>query len=329
VKSAALSIQSRFGFSKRFPSGSSTTGVAVSGALVQGHKLTLVYAGPETGYRGFHVAWDGAQILNTGFPASWSSPDGVLKASLANMNPEDFHQQARHTIGGTGGDIPSFLFELVPGIRIYVVIGDETINLVITIKRPDGTVDGYCGNFNCIPEDDTLVHLTARGLAAPIQAGSLFDGAPAPPAWQRRRQGQEPDPQNCPPDLMRRAQEACEAAGRAAKGGCIFDVCAAGDVSVARDDVITAALQNEMTQHFELFGFLHLPQLVGGQIPAHVQWGIGGMALVLLVGGVSLGYTSRGARSEARYGERVAPGDASDEEALLGPAASEHEPIYR
>mmetsp|Transcript_24247 Transcript_24247/g.70167 ORF Transcript_24247/g.70167 Transcript_24247/m.70167 type:complete len:445 (+) Transcript_24247:473-1807(+) len=321
LKNTALQIQARFGYSSRFPSAASSVGVAVGGDLIQGHKLQVLYTGPAKGHEGFKAFWDGSEILQ-GFPSTYTSGDSILKASLKNMNPQDFHPQARHTIGGTSGDLPSYLFELIPDIRIYLLIGEETVNIVITIRRPDGSVDGYCGNFNCVWEDDRIQDLQARGVAGKITSGSLFEGTPpSPPSSMTPSGGTPGDINNCNPDLLSEAQAACDFPEEAIKDSCVYDVCTAGGVEgVAQMDVVAGALGMEASRHFEVFG-MKLPALFGASLPAQVQWGFAVLLVALASTGAVLGWKTKRAGARGGFGfVQVAAEDEDvdeDEEALL------------
>mmetsp|Transcript_26749 Transcript_26749/g.67254 ORF Transcript_26749/g.67254 Transcript_26749/m.67254 type:complete len:1113 (+) Transcript_26749:2-3340(+) len=181
VKSTPLNIMGRFGFTDRFPNASSATGVAVTGSMIKGHRLIVEYVGPVQGHVGFKATWDGADIL-TSFPSSYVSSDGVLDARLDYMNPMDFHREGRHTIGGTEGDLPSYLFKMTPDLEIYVLTGPDNCNIVITTKKVSSGQDGYCGNFNCDTDDDLLEAVRARGLADPVPMGtSIFTEPPRAP----------------------------------------------------------------------------------------------------------------------------------------------------
>mmetsp|Transcript_147206 Transcript_147206/g.472802 ORF Transcript_147206/g.472802 Transcript_147206/m.472802 type:complete len:1055 (-) Transcript_147206:119-3283(-) len=181
VKSTALMIMGRFGFTDRFTNASSATGVAVTGPMVHGHRLVVEYVGPAQGHEGFKATWDGQTILAT-FPSSITAPDGALRARFDYMNPSDFHREGRHTIGGTEGNLPSYLFEIEPDLSIYVLTGPDNCNIVITTRKIQGGQEGYCGNFNCNPDDDLLEQLQAKGLAGPVPLNeSVFPEPPKAP----------------------------------------------------------------------------------------------------------------------------------------------------
>jgi len=181
VKSEPLQVVGRFAFTDRFPNASSTIGVAVTGPMIRHHRLTVEYVGPAKGYLGFQVTWNGQRILK-GFPSAFNSADGVLKARHGNFNPEDFHREGRHTIGGTDGDLPSYLFNLDQDLQVYVLLGPDNCNVIITARKIAGSQDGLCGNFNCNQEDDSMDALRVRGLAGPLpMARSLFPEPPRAP----------------------------------------------------------------------------------------------------------------------------------------------------
>lgn len=181
VTSSELQIYGRFGFSHRFPTMTSLTGVAVTGMLCGGSKIALEYKGPR-GMEGFWATVDGVRILQGGLNDTFRTPH--ISAMLAKMEPEYFNVQARHTIGGTpqSGTLPSFVFECSRLIRLYVLLGSDTMNAVITMRKLKVPQQGVCGNFNCDAADDTLEALQRRGQARPLPAsveGRLFHSAAA------------------------------------------------------------------------------------------------------------------------------------------------------
>lgn len=182
VRSKPLNIIGRFGFTDRFPTASSATGFAGTGPMINGHRLTVEYVGPAKGHNGFQVAWDDKRIL-ANYPSAFSSSDGILRARAGAMNPSAFHPEGRHTIGGVEGDLPSYLFEFAPGLTIYVLTGPDNCNIVITTRKIGGGQDGYCGNFECNPDDDTISQLRRRrGMADRIPLNrSIFPDPPRAP----------------------------------------------------------------------------------------------------------------------------------------------------
>jgi hypothetical protein len=326
VKSETLTIHGRFGYSDRFPGEASLTGLSVTGSIMKNQKLIVEYKGPEKGAGGFHASWNGAEIL-PGFGVDFTSGDGLLKAKKADMNPDDFHSQARHTIGGeTGtGAKPSFLFEIAPDITIYALMGDQTMNAVITMRKLSGGMDGYCGNFNCLGEDDTLDELGKRGLASPLAMSNFQDQAPAA---QTQASGAAPKTLNdCDPALLEKAKASCAGADGAMKDDCIFDVCASGSVEAGTEDVMTAEVGHEMESKFSFLS-LSLPVLTSMGISPQLQGALAFMVASFATAGFATGVWSR-RRSGRNFNggfNRVAE---DEEEALLMPAAWEHEPIHR
>jgi len=143
------------------------------------------------------------------------------------------------------------------------------------------------------------------------------------------RGGKITDINDCAPELMTRAEEACKDAGPQTKTACMFDVCASGSTEAAAMDVVTSAVEKDVTQHFELFG-VKFPHLFGGSIAAPVQAGFAAIGLAVLFASTTVGWSSR--RRDSLLGDGRVPasarGDASDEEALLLPTASEFDPIH-
>lgn len=165
-------------------------GLAVSGPLIKNNKLIITHVG-GIGFSGYQVFWNGVRILE-GFPVSYESWDGVLKARLDDINPDQIYNKARHSIGGSlgSGTVPTFLFLIAPDIAIYCLVGGTAMNAVITMRMVEGGMDGLCGNFNCEGADDSLESIKKRGLGASINGDdNLFKGAPALPPQYLQRQG--------------------------------------------------------------------------------------------------------------------------------------------
>mmetsp|Transcript_132437 Transcript_132437/g.369197 ORF Transcript_132437/g.369197 Transcript_132437/m.369197 type:complete len:770 (+) Transcript_132437:100-2409(+) len=233
VKSPQLSIHGRFGYTQRFPSASSAVGVALGGPLIKGHTLIVTYVGPEKGYKGFKVLYNGRPILDA-YPSSFS--DDVLTAKLDAMDPQEYHREGRHTIGGTEGLLPSYFFRLAPDLSIYVLVGPDNCNVVIEAPKLRDAQDGWCGNFNCDQADDGLGAMRSRGVAGPIPAGeSLFKDGPTAPAWVMKRVA-PPSLEDCSPTVKAAAEAKCAGLGRDERESCIFDACAADAAVAAAQD---------------------------------------------------------------------------------------------
>lgn len=278
--SAGLKIQGRFGFTKRFPSASSLVGIAVGGTYIGGNKLIAVWIGPDEGVPGMRVLWNGQQILKKGISADTFS-DGPLEAECNKMDPVKFHQSARHTYGGSDadGDMPSYLFKFKPDLEIYLLIGEDAMNAVITMRKVKGKQDGYCGNFNCDPEDDTLPELEKRQYKGPCEAeDSLFRSAPEGPRNQSHAKGLIPSLENCDPDVLKQAKVNCASAGRM-KNACILDTCAANMPAVDVQE------EDEVGNGFRLTGII--------SVPAWVQVALTITLVGLFIAGVAVGLPCR------------------------------------
>lgn len=336
VKASDLQIQGRFGYSDRFPSAASVTGVAVSGDLIQNNKLVVEFVGPTKGKDGFKAWWNDKEILTEGFPSSFKSDDTFLEAEYNNMNPQTFSREARNTIGGTSGDLPSYLFKIAPGVQLYLLMGEQTMNAVITMRKLRVPMDGYCGNFNCHADNNGLEALQARGLTTPIAAAeTLFANAPAQPASQLQKDGHTPNLNDCDPSVLKHAQEVtCASLKDGMKEGCIYDYCASGgSESMGQEDVAAAAVSINAAHTTQMFGFLG-PLFAHSQIPAPLQCILGIFVVGLMFSGVTIGLSSRrrGASTVKFLQTSQDDGDAEEgldeEEALLAmPTASEHEPL--
>jgi len=229
IKSEQLQVQARFGYTRQFPTAASTMGIAVGGTRIKGHTLAVVYVGPAPGIKGFKVFWDGKEIL-WHYPSTFVSPDLVLSAKYDAMDPEQYHREGRHTIGGTHGALPSFLFDFGDAtgsfLTVYVLVGPDNVNAVVTTRKIKGGQDGLCGNFNCNQEDDSLQELARRGMANTVAPGqNLFRLAPAGPAWMTK-QVAPPSLQDCDPSVRAEAAKRCKGTPDGGEEACIFDACA-------------------------------------------------------------------------------------------------------
>jgi len=232
VEAPGLLIQGSFGYTKEFPSASSMNGIAVSGTAIGGNTLTLAYKGPEDTFHvaGFEATWNGDVILAEGIGAKFEHAD--MTAECDNMEPEKFHNSARHTYGGApgSGHKPSYLFTFTNAdIEVYFLVGEDAGNAVITMRKREG-MDGFCGNFDCDPEDDTLDALKARNVFG-TQKGeigkesSLFSKTPDPPEYQVVPAGPVPSLETCDKAILDQAEIICQHEGRNKKS-CMLDECA-------------------------------------------------------------------------------------------------------
>mmetsp|Transcript_68014 Transcript_68014/g.221395 ORF Transcript_68014/g.221395 Transcript_68014/m.221395 type:complete len:568 (-) Transcript_68014:30-1733(-) len=272
VKGEDFTIQGRFGYSSRFPTAASLVGMAVGGSLIGNNKLVVEYTGPAQGREGFKAWWNDEEILTEGYPVHFTSKDNFLVANLSNMDPTTFSSEARSTIGGTAGNLPSYLFRIAPDIQIYMLLGNETMNGVITMRKLHRPMDGYCGNFNCVANDDGLAALETRGLSAPIsQHSSLFKNAPKLTTAQKATEvhamtgwllgatvpddapggavttdttaGATPNQNDCDGTILANAEKQCQNLTAGYKDSCIFDVCASGgSVRMGNEDIAAAAI---------------------------------------------------------------------------------------
>eukprot|EP00419_Tripos_fusus_P014204 CAMPEP_0172740190 /NCGR_PEP_ID=MMETSP1074-20121228/124351_1 /TAXON_ID=2916 /ORGANISM="Ceratium fusus, Strain PA161109" /LENGTH=371 /DNA_ID=CAMNT_0013570259 /DNA_START=452 /DNA_END=1565 /DNA_ORIENTATION=- len=159
IKSEQLQVQARFGYTRRHKTAASTVGIAVGGSRIKWHTLAVVYVGPAKGIEGFKVFWDGKEILQK-YPSTFVSPDTILSAKFDALDPQKYHREGRHTIAGTHGVLPSFLFEFGDAtgsfLAVYVLMGPDNVNAVVRTRKIEDGQDGLCGNFNCNQEDDSL-----------------------------------------------------------------------------------------------------------------------------------------------------------------------------
>jgi len=323
VKSSALQISARFGYSDRFPKEASTIGVAVAGTLLGGHTITIQYVGGAQGREGFKAFFDGKEIL-TSFPSDFKSAGGEVTVEYKDMDPDAEHQKARHTIGGGTGSglLPSYRLHFLPDWKVYVLLGEDTMNVVIEMQLQPGGQDGYCGNFNCDASDDTLVGLTDRGHEHQVPASqSLFKGTPAPAKGQVSDKPAPPiSLEDCDPTIRMQAQTKCMAMeDDAMKNACIYDACAAGSVKVVNDDIAASEMEvreeidaGEIVAQF----FSGILRLGGPSLPWQFFAGMACVIAASLVGCTMLGRASRG------HYQRVSALDGPDARSGLVPGAA-------
>jgi len=232
LTSSKIDINGRFGYTTAYTSAASTLGMATTGELLGGKVLAVAYVGPTEQtppYKGWKVMYDGKDILSSN-PSTFISDDGLVNATLADMDPTNFAVRARSTIGTAPGLHASYVFELGGpdgGMQIYVLPGPDLCNVVITMRKlPDQ--DGFCGNFNCHWSDDSKEELTKRGLMDPVPRNeSLFPPElDSPPGWDTRT-GQPPEEimAQCSPET--KSQAGCSVLTGPDKESCEFDACMA------------------------------------------------------------------------------------------------------
>lgn len=329
VKADNFVIQGRFGFSERFPTASSLVGLAIGGDLIGRHTLVVEYVGPTKGREGFAIWLDNTKILTQGYPVSFKSKDNLIRAFFGNLDPDSFGRQARHTIGGLSGHLPSMFFNIAPDIQIYLLLGEDTMNAVITLRKFEHAIDGYCGNFNCIPEDDAVEVLKARGVAQQFpRRESLFKTAALTPAVRHEQNkiavtgavldlltpshggdgaegdlGGAPLLQDCGDVLMKKADQLCRNLDGGFKAACIFDYCASGGSrDMGNEDVEAGALVADVEDTTQMFGWAvsWMPAVLRvKEAPSWLQAFIGLGAAAGLVVGFSIGLGRRGQRKES------------------------------
>jgi hypothetical protein len=249
IDSSILQVDGRFDFTKRFPTASSCTGIALTGSLVGGGVLIAMYAGPDEWQAGYKVWWKGQRIV-ADYPSEFS--DDVLVARFADMDPNNYHTDARHTIGGTSGRLPSFSFEFKQfTLSIYMLLGPDSVNAVIEMERLPVDMDGECGNWNCVENDDFIGELNQRGY------GTALSGERSIFSTQAEVQSIAVVQATIPDDLLQSCDQGLLEQGRAACGkhltenqqtACLIDVCEAKSISVAAlDDALGNVEQQVQT----------------------------------------------------------------------------------
>jgi len=255
VKSAELNIQARFGVTARFPEQASTVGIAVGGQLIGDNRLVLQYVSENrsNGSERFRVSWNGKEIFGDKSKTRDSVSEPGLKAIFDDLDPSEWHKDARHTIGGVSGKMPSYVFRFDEArLNIYILLGPDNFNAVIEAEKAPGSQDGYCGNFNCNQDDDSKEALADRGLAASIPHKlSLFhDSGGQIPRHMLLGEGEPAhNPVNdCDPSLKSQAEEQCRILHESEwqRFACVYDACARKEVSGARRDIALDAWQEEL-----------------------------------------------------------------------------------
>mmetsp|Transcript_44159 Transcript_44159/g.111002 ORF Transcript_44159/g.111002 Transcript_44159/m.111002 type:complete len:136 (+) Transcript_44159:2-409(+) len=131
---------------------------------------------------------------------------------------------------------------------------------------------------------------------------------------------------------MKEAEETCKHMEGGMRDGCVFDVCATGSEKVGAEDAAADALALEVSEKFGFLAGLGLPRLLDVQVPAQVQWALGLLMVGLIVGGVAVGWSSRGHSTYSRVsvvGDDEACSFLGDEEEalLLHTPSCDYEPI--
>mmetsp|Transcript_108936 Transcript_108936/g.347782 ORF Transcript_108936/g.347782 Transcript_108936/m.347782 type:complete len:1126 (-) Transcript_108936:303-3680(-) len=265
IKSNQLQVQGRFDVTERFPDDASTTGIAVGGPLVGDHSFVVAYLGPAMGPAGFRMTWDGkvifaeqeAQLQDPDGKWDFASVDDDFQAEFGKMDPSSWHREARHTIAQGVQKIHSFKFTFKQAsLNIYLILGPDNFNTIIEAKKVPGPQDGYCGNFNCNPDDDAVEALKGRDKAQAVdwQDEENMFGKDESGTWGPVKKVGDGVPmdalENCDPAVLENAKTKCR--GLPAKNqqdACIFDACAAGKASVGKAtnaDLATAAWESQI-----------------------------------------------------------------------------------
>merc|ERR1719387_352501 len=167
------------------------------------------------------------------------------------MDPWHFGDKAGSTIGTDGTSLPSYVFTFKQAnLMIYLLLGQVSMNIVITMKKPPLSCDGYCGNFNCDPVDDLIPFLNKTGLAGPIPYGqSLFDdpGYQLPGVTYQAGKNWT----TCSASRKQEAERFCAPyrhPGR--RESCIYDCCASPD-GCQSDGALTPESENQVENQIE------------------------------------------------------------------------------
>jgi hypothetical protein len=250
VASKELTIHARFGFTEDFPHATSTKGIAVHGSKISNKCLVAGYSDRKKRF----IAWyDGQEILTS---KGDSFNDGLLVAKYDDMDPTEFHSDARHTIGNDADKVASWTFEWkdVP-LKIYMLLGPDNVNVVLEMQKLEYAMDGLCGNFNCDTDDDDAAALADRSMVGALSwSESNFEKADGTFHERAFKKGiGEEDMievlQNCDPDLKKKGEEACgkgNGVDDVQAQACLFDVCESGSLDVAAMEVETVSVEQEV-----------------------------------------------------------------------------------
>jgi len=249
VQSKEITVHARFGFTERFPTATSTKGVAVQGSKIGGKALVAGYSEKQ---KKFIAWWDGKEILKE---KGETFDDGILVAKYDDMDPTDFHTEARHTIGEHADKVASWTFEFkdVP-LKIYMLLGPDNVNVVLEMQKLEYPMDGLCGNFNCDPDDEDEAALSSRGESAALEWQEsnfqLSEGTFHEKVYAKGEAAEEVL-QNCDPELLKSGRDACgfkqgSGVDEVNANACLVDVCMAGNVDVAQMDVETVEVEQEV-----------------------------------------------------------------------------------
>jgi hypothetical protein len=167
------------------------------------------------------------------------------------MDPTEFHDKARHTIGEEADKLPSFTFEFkAVSLKIYMLMGPDNVNLVIEMKKLEVGMDGLCGDFDCNPDDEDAQSLEQRKDSHVLDwKESAFHLAGDTFHEKEFIKGTPESLENCDKDLLEKGREKCgfnKGVPSSEANACLEDVCAAGTVDVAAMDVETVGAEEEI-----------------------------------------------------------------------------------
>lgn len=145
VKHPQLHIQGRFNLVKRRENKPFLRAVAIGGPLLENNTLVV---GPAHG----HVLWNSMEIFKPGQETSFNV-QGLLNAT--SRTDTTLVQDASKKILGVDLELPS-------GVKMIVNRHSDILGLRISVLGELKGIDGECGNFNGVSEDDTPELIQAR-----------------------------------------------------------------------------------------------------------------------------------------------------------------------
>jgi len=220
VRSEDVEIQGRF-MATPFTNGlSATHAVAIGGKFVNYQKIQV---GPmENG----QILFNGQPVLEA-FPSSFTDQSGLVRMTYNGQGPLVDNAQSHLTPHIVHIDLPR-------GVHVDIMRWANHVNLRITMPN-GGVIDGYCGNWNGNPDDDTAPMIKARmGGRVPISQ-LLFH--------TRAAVGNRPQLTIADCSLAKRqhAETLCKndqpGSGAVLLDSCIWDVCFGGDQYAGEDSL--------------------------------------------------------------------------------------------
>lgn len=157
VRSDTVMIQGRYLGTKYTKGLAATSKVAIGGAFLQGHVITV-------------GSMDSGPILVDGKPVLSSFPSSYVLGNLATIN---YNGEGKLVDDATDEWQPHIVHMQLPlNVRFTVLRWENYLDLRLVMPRQPHQ-DGSCGNFDGNPMDDTTVAIFSR-IGARVPAGELL-----------------------------------------------------------------------------------------------------------------------------------------------------------